>query len=103
MKNTDRQLVLNTRMHRNRSFGKEPYCSHCWAKCNGCLATGKARSKQILCVKAYDRMKGQPTPTPLEELIRYAGERERHYLMRGLRKEERWNEQTKADQGESNS
>lgn len=89
MKNADRQLVLNTRMYRNNTYGKEAYCEFCWAKCNGCIATGKARSKQMLCVKAYDRMKGQHTPTRLEEAIRYAGERQRHYLMYGLKKEEK--------------
>ena len=56
MNNKDRQVTLETRMYRNKTFGKENFCNKCWAKSKGCIATSPMRSKQLLCVKAECRV-----------------------------------------------
>lgn len=60
MNNKDRQLILETRMYRRKTYGKEAFCSKCWAKYNGCIATGKQRYAQLLCCKAECRMNKIP-------------------------------------------
>jgi hypothetical protein len=60
MNNKDRQIVLETRMYRHKTYGKEDFCSKCWAKCNGCIASTKYRAHNLLCVKAECRLKQIP-------------------------------------------
>ena len=89
MKNSDRQLILDTQNYRNgKMWGKNDYCKYCWACYHGekCIAESKARSLQFLCVKAKDRMEGMHTPTKIEEILMYEGKPERHYRMLGLKK-----------------
>ena len=83
MTNKERQLTLDTKMYRKKSYGFEDYCSHCWAKdCikGGCIAVPKNRSKSCLCVKAECRMIRTPYRTNLQELIKYAGKKRTHRL-----------------------
>ena len=87
MNNKDRQLTLDTKMYRNKSYGKEPYCGHCWAKCKGCIAGSAYRSTQLQCVKAECRMKG--IPFNLREIIYPISYSGYHY---GLTLEERNND-----------
>lgn len=82
MTNRDRQITLETRMYRKKSFGKEKYCNHCWA-CEyheNCIAQSVQRSAQRLCVKAENRMKGKPTDTKLSETLQGAGKRKRRSI-----------------------
>lgn len=68
MNNKDRQLVLETKMYRTKTFGKQKYCTKCFAKLyDGCLVTGLQRSKQLLCCKAECRV--TKTPFELREMI----------------------------------
>ena len=92
MTNRDRQITLETRMYRKKSFGKEKYCNHCWV-CEyheNCIAQSVHRSAQRLCVKAENRMKGKPTDTKLSETLQGAEKRKRKYLFLqlGLKQEE---------------
>jgi hypothetical protein len=90
MTNTERQLTLDTKMYRKKSYGKEDYCAYCFAKdCikGGCIVKSKHRSKSMLCVKAECRMNGTPFRTTFQETIQYAGKRKVHRLC-GLKKQE---------------
>ena len=90
MTNVERQLTLDTKMYRKKSFGSEDYCAYCFAKdCikGGCIAVSKHRSKSCLCVKAECRMLGSPFRTNLQELVKYSGKRKAHRLC-GLTKKE---------------
>lgn len=59
MNNKDRQLYLDTKMYRSKTFGKQPFCAKCWAKLhNGCLVNGQMRSINLLCCKAECRLNG---------------------------------------------
>lgn len=88
MKNNERQLYLDTMMYANKSFGQEDYCKYCWAchKYSSCIAGGAQRSKALLCVKAENRMMGKPTETSFAELLKYGGERNRHYITKKYKK-----------------
>lgn len=92
MTNALRQLCLDTANYRNgKAWGKNNYCKYCWACYHStkCIANPETRSKQILCVKAKDRMDGKHTASKLEESFIYDGKRERHRTV-GLKKNERW-------------
>lgn len=55
---TERQLTLETRMYRNKSFGCNKICKACFASTHvSCIAT-TTRSKQCLCAKAEARIYG---------------------------------------------
>lgn len=87
MTNFDRQLTLDTRMYRNKTFGKEAYCNYCWAKTySGCFAGGLQRSKQFMCVKAECRANKDLFKSPLYEMMAEPN-RKRHYKC-GLTKED---------------
>lgn len=56
----ERQLTLETRLYRKKSFGKENFCDYCFARSNTCIASSKERSCQYLCAKAETRMNSKP-------------------------------------------
>lgn len=85
MNNNDRQLKLETQMYRRKTFGKETYCSHCWAKCNGCIMNAKQRSIQQACVRAECRETN--IPFKIREFINPPSNK---YRMYGLKKGEQY-------------
>lgn len=83
MTERERQITLETRMYRKKSFGQEKYCRHCWA-CEyhrNCIALPTQRGRKQLCVKAENRMKGKPTDDPLLETLKNCEKRERPYFV----------------------
>lgn len=82
----DRQITLETRMYRKKSFGREKFCGHCWA-CEyhkNCIAYPPQRSVRQFCAKAENRMKGKPTDTELAEVLKNSDKRKRYYLFQNL-------------------
>jgi hypothetical protein len=89
----ERQITLQTRMYRKKSFGKENYCTRCWAcyHYESCIADAKIRSVQCLCVKAEERLTGQKKyddSTEFQKIIRDKRVRSYRFPLLGLKKEE---------------
>jgi hypothetical protein len=74
MTNFDRQISLETKMYKHKTFGKEEMCNYCWAKCKGCIH--QYRTQQLACVKAECRM--TKIPFRLREMI-YSPSRQGFY------------------------
>ena len=61
MTKAERQLTLETRMYRNKTFGKMPICKHCFACAfTHCISSSKSRMIGGLCAEAEARMIGRP-------------------------------------------
>lgn len=87
----ERQIKLETRMYRHKSFGREDFCILCFA-CKyhiDCIANGKTRSTQNLCAKAESRLKNREYETSFMNVFK-CDKRIRKYRfpLLGLKKEE---------------
>lgn len=93
MTKEERQIKLETKMYRKKSFGQEDICAKCWAcfHYKSCIALPKIRSKQCLCVKAEIRLTNKKKfddSSPFENT--FQDKRVRHYRfpLLGLRRDE---------------
>ena len=78
MNNKDRQLVLDTKMYKYQTFGKEPYCKFCWANSHtACIMESDYRSSGLNCVKAECRM--LKLPFRLREIVEPPSDKYRMY------------------------
>lgn len=59
MTREERQLQLDTKMYKKKSFGTENFCNYCWACYQHvkCIADSRKRSNGNHCAKAEERMK----------------------------------------------
>jgi DNA invertase Pin-like site-specific DNA recombinase len=58
MTREERQLQLDTKMYKKKSFGTESFCNYCWACYQHvkCIADPRERSTGLHCAKAEERI-----------------------------------------------